>query len=231
MVKENLPTINVKIEDIEYIKVQTNLKSESPVIGLQEDRETLLKLYSRLHDESEPKVKYVSMDTVDKESDNNPVNDSKNCIDRMDKPGLSSENSEEKVDIKVGNNQVVRKSAGRLLCSFCSKTFRSPSDLKSHSVKHTGEKEYQCNICFTSFGYVKVLKRHINSHGDLKVQCPKCEKKFPHEDNLKIHIERTHTKTSLFVCTFCSQPFKSKQQMTVHERKHTGDKPFQCENC
>ena len=32
-------------------------------------------------------------------------------------------------------------------CEFCEKEFNAPSSLKSHSLRHTGEKPYICKVC------------------------------------------------------------------------------------
>ena len=132
--------------------------------------------------------------------------------------------------VEIDGLIISRNPLGRLLCLFCPKTFRSPSDIKCHIVKHTGKKDYKCNICLQRFGYVRALKRHINSHGELNEECTKCGKKFPHEDNLKLHM-KTHDITGSFICSFCSKLFKRKQHLTTHEKKHTGEKPFKCEFC
>lgn len=49
-------------------------------------------------------------------------------------------------------------------CSACDMKFFSPIDLRSHMVKHTGEKNFHCDICGERFMYKKGLVRHIGRH-------------------------------------------------------------------
>ncbi|XP_050359493.1 zinc finger and BTB domain-containing protein 41-like isoform X10 [Nymphalis io] len=46
-------------------------------------------------------------------------------------------------------------------CSDCDMEFYAKRELESHMVKHTGTREFKCDICFKSYGRQKTLKQHI----------------------------------------------------------------------
>ena len=37
--------------------------------------------------------------------------------------------------------------------------------------------------------------------------------------------------TKHFVCNTCKKTFKTKSQMTVHKRIHSGETPYKCDDC
>ncbi|XP_072297112.1 uncharacterized protein sall2 isoform X2 [Eucyclogobius newberryi] len=87
--------------------------------------------------------------------------------------GLSSQNS---MSASVSNSQHSQQivseadsastSSGRLLhvCRFCGKSFSSDSGLQIHLRSHTGERPFQCPVCFSRFTTRGNLKVHFLRH-------------------------------------------------------------------
>ena len=60
--------------------------------------------------------------------------------------------------------------------------------------------------------------------------CRFCGKHFKHKWNLLIH-ERYHTGDKPFTCQFCQKGFVSASYKDRHERTHTGQKAHKCNFC
>lgn len=63
-----------------------------------------------------------------------------------------------------------------------------------------------------------------------KYVCAKCKKSFRSQANLSIH-EKYHTGDRPFECAECGKSFYALQALSVHVRIHTGEKPFKCSQC
>ncbi|KAF7201371.1 zinc finger and BTB domain-containing protein 24 [Nothobranchius furzeri] len=63
-----------------------------------------------------------------------------------------------------------------------------------------------------------------------EARCEDCEKVFKHHLFLKIH-QRTHTGEKPFLCLVCGKKFTQKHTLLAHQRIHTGEKPFVCSIC
>ncbi|XP_037343329.2 zinc finger and BTB domain-containing protein 24 [Pungitius pungitius] len=65
---------------------------------------------------------------------------------------------------------------------------------------------------------------------DTEPRCQDCGKVFKNHLFLKIH-QRTHTGEKPFRCLVCGKSFTQKHTLLVHQRMHTGEKPFVCSVC
>ncbi|XP_044023602.1 zinc finger and BTB domain-containing protein 24 isoform X2 [Siniperca chuatsi] len=63
-----------------------------------------------------------------------------------------------------------------------------------------------------------------------EARCEDCGKVFKSHLFLKIH-QRTHTGEKPFQCLVCGKGFTQKHTLLVHQRMHTGEKPFVCTVC
>ncbi|XP_053307082.1 uncharacterized protein LOC128469287 [Spea bombifrons] len=63
-----------------------------------------------------------------------------------------------------------------------------------------------------------------------KLACPVCGKAFAFGADLRIH-ERIHTGKKPFGCSDCGKCFTQKSNLAQHRMIHTGEKPFSCPEC
>lgn len=74
-------------------------------------------------------------------------------------------------------------------CTLCTKSFLTKLFLTAHMAKHTGEKNFKCEICNINFGYYNSLYDHKkNIHeGVRKSQCDRCSQWFFNNSLLNKH--------------------------------------------
>ncbi|XP_062825075.1 zinc finger and BTB domain-containing protein 24 isoform X2 [Anolis carolinensis] len=63
-----------------------------------------------------------------------------------------------------------------------------------------------------------------------EVECKDCGKLFKYNQFLAIH-QRIHTGDRPFKCSECGKGFSQKHSLQVHERMHTGERPYTCTVC
>ena len=103
-------------------------------------------------------------------------------------------------------------------CPHCSKSFQSKTNLLKHCNVHI--KPFKCRFCEESYSRRDYLKRHeYNEHREQA------------EETEDIPLFPGQKQILLLQCNFCPKVFRAKSLLDIHERKHTGIKPFHCENC
>lgn len=121
-------------------------------------------------------------------------------------------------------------------CSFdnCNKQFSRKVSLKLHvQCVHTQERNYQCDICPSSFKTVSNLNVHLKMHRNQRDhKCNQCSKSFYTSSHLKDH-SKIHQQVARFKCQSdgCNKVFIHASSFKKHQNFHEGLKNFSCDIC
>uniref|UniRef100_A0A8C6TM68 C2H2-type domain-containing protein n=1 Tax=Neogobius melanostomus TaxID=47308 RepID=A0A8C6TM68_9GOBI len=73
-------------------------------------------------------------------------------------------------------------------------------------------------------------QRHSSQKTGSKFICKTCGKAFPAWSNFEVH-QRVHTGERPFKCDTCGKRFSEAGNLKKHQRVHTGEKPYSCDKC
>ncbi|XP_050559476.1 zinc finger protein ZFP2 isoform X4 [Spodoptera frugiperda] len=103
---------------------------------------------------------------------------------------------------------------------------------KEDGDKKTGVKEeIECEYCHKILTSKLSLRNHYKIHTGFDVVCEHCGKKFITRRLLLMHCRAKHGYEKTDKCSFCDYRASNAEQVKIHERLHTGEKPFVCAEC
>lgn len=139
------------------------------------------------------------------------------------------------------HHQLKHSDARDFYCVECDMRFKSRHNLKQHllkSLRHVDVEslKHACDRCDKRFDSPKSLEHHVQfQHLGRRLHvCAACGAALATRNSLAKHIRVAHEgyRAPLkHVCETCGKAFRGKNVLINHVRVHTGEKPYDCNEC
>lgn len=127
-------------------------------------------------------------------------------------------------------------------CSVCKHKLQTPLAVYHHSMKHTGTRDFLCEICGSNFKRKQHLVTHMKTHLTEKksadgsteaYECQACDETFTLKMELKAHCDTAHPlyDNDTVYCKTCKKKLNLSHSVYLHGLRHCGSREFQCDDC
>lgn len=125
------------------------------------------------------------------------------------------------------------KERRKLICQFCTKSFKKTFQLQNHLRVHSGDRPFICHTCGKAFNQEATLRIHLRIHTGVKPHvCAECGEAFVTGNSLLSHRQWKHADGQRpFLCSFCSKSFPTKGAVKKHETIHKVERKHTCTMC
>lgn len=116
-------------------------------------------------------------------------------------------------------------------CPVCGKLVKG---IQMHMLIHTGERRHSCSYCPKTFTQSGQLKRHINSHLNIRnYKCPEpdCDRTFVDPSSVTKHLVVHNKEDRKFQCSLCGSRFNRLGALRYHEKTHRQERNHTCDIC
>lgn len=115
-------------------------------------------------------------------------------------------------------------------CDQCNRVLSSKRLLKKHTLIHTKERDFPCDVCGKMFRFNYQVTAHKKSHNKPTLQCEICPQMFIYKSHLSQH-QKKHSGEFIASCKDCPMKFRSTKELKEHRATcHTLDS-FICDIC
>ena len=110
-------------------------------------------------------------------------------------------------------------------CALCGAVFNTKQSISRHfSDMHSNRSSFECDSCHRKLASSKAHLLHVS-------KCKKRNDRTLSGEENSVSEPPELTSGSSKTCKFCNRSFSKPSDLQRHERTHTGDRPFRCDQC